>query len=96
MVGVNAFKEENEKIEIPILEISPQVEIQQKTQLSELRASRNNQLVNQCMAELKQAAETDTNLMPILVRSAKAYATVGEMVEALKDVFGEYVEPAEF
>ncbi len=96
VVGVNAFKEENEKIEIPILEISPQVEIQQKTQLSELRASRNNQLVNQCMAELKQAAETDTNLMPILVRSAKAYATVGEMVEALKDVFGEYVEPAEF
>ena len=44
----------------------------------------------------KEAAEQDLNLMPVLVKSAKAYATLGEMVNTLKEVFGEYVEPAEF
>jgi len=96
VVGINAFKEENEKIEIPLLEISAEVEKQQKAQLTDLRTNRDNQLVDQCLAELKQAAKENSNLMPILVKSAKAYATVGEMVEALKNVFGEYVEPAEF
>ncbi len=96
VVGVNSFKDENEKIEIPILEISEEVEEKQKRQLQELRARRDNALVKQCLSELKEAAQNDINLMPILVKSAKAYATVGEMVEALKEVFGEYVEPAEF
>lgn len=96
VVGVNAFKEENEKIEIPLLEISPEVEKKQKSQLKDLRNNRDNQLVDKCIKELKQAAQNNINLMPILVKSAKAYATVGEMVEALKEVFGEYVEPAEF
>ncbi len=96
VVGVNSFKDENEKIEIPILEISQDVEKKQKRQLKELRAQRDNTLVEQCLQELKEAAKNDVNMMPILVKSAKAYATVGEMVEALKEVFGEYVEPAEF
>ena len=96
VVGVNSFQDENEKIEIPILEISEEVEEKQKRQLRELRENRDNTLVTKCLNELKEAARNDINLMPILVRSAKAYATVGEMIEALKEVFGEYVEPAEF
>ncbi len=96
VVGVNAFKDEDEKIEIPILEISEKVELKQKRQLKELREQRDNTLVTQCLNELKEAARKDINMMPVLVKSAKAYATVGEMGEALKEVFGEYVEPAEF
>ena len=96
IVGVNDFVDENEKIEIPILEISPEVEAKQKRQLKELRASRDNALVQACLKELKEAAQNDTNLMPILVKSAKAYATVGEMINTLKDVFGEYMEPVDF
>ena len=48
------------------------------------------------LAKLKSAAENNKNLMPVLVECAKAYATVGEMVNILKEVFGEYVEPADF
>ena len=96
VVGVNAFKDEDEKIEIPILEISPEVEQKQKRQLKELREQRDNALVEECLRELKEAAQNDMNMMPILVKAAKAYATVGEMINALKEVFGEYVEPAEF
>ena len=48
------------------------------------------------MSELKKAAQDGTNLMPILVDCAKEYATLGEMINTLKEVFGEYVEPAEF
>ena len=96
IVGVNQYQDENEKIEIPLLEISEEVEKHQKEQLKKLKADRDNKKVDTLLAELKDAAQNDRNLMPVLVECAKAYATVGEMVNTLKDVFGEYVEPAEF
>jgi len=96
IVGVNKFKDENEKIEIPILEISEEVEKFQVQQLKNLRAQRDNALVHQKLSELKEAARHNKNLMPVLVDCAKAYASVGEMINTLKEVFGEYVEPAEF
>lgn len=96
VVGVNEFKDADEKIEIPLLQISPQVEKQQIKNLRKLRAERDNTKVLACLADLKKATQNNTNLMPILIESAKAYATVGEMINTLKDVFGEYVEPAEF
>ncbi len=96
IVGVNDFVDETEKIEIPILEISPEVEAKQRRQLKELRETRDNNAVRACLTELKEAAERDKNLMPVLIKAAKAYATVGEMINTLKDVFGEYVEPVDF
>jgi methylmalonyl-CoA mutase N-terminal domain/subunit len=96
VVGINEFKDEDQKIEIPLLEISPEVEKKQVERLSQLRKDRNNQAVKEGLAKLKSAAENNKNLMPVLVECAKAYATVGEMVNILKEVFGEYVEPADF
>ena len=96
IVGVNDFKEEDEKIEIPLLQISPSVESNQKAAIKKLRSERNNENVKKCLASLKQAAQGDRNLMPLLIDCAKNYATLGEMVNVLKDVFGEYVEAAEF
>jgi len=96
IVGVNAYKDENESIEIPLLQISPEVEERQRRRLSELRGRRNNLKVEALLNDLKTAAAGSTNLMPILIECAKAYATVGEMIGALKTVFGEYVESAEF
>ncbi len=96
IVGVNDFKDRDEVIEIPLLQISKDVEHNQKKALEELKSKRDNQKVEQTLNALKKAAEDGTNLMPILVDCAKAYATVGEMINTLKDVFGEYVEPAEF
>jgi methylmalonyl-CoA mutase N-terminal domain/subunit len=96
IVGVNEFVEEEESIEIPILEISPDVEIQQRKRLAELRQSRNNDAVQRSLAELRRAAADGKNLMPLLLECTRRYVTLGEMCEALAEVFGVYEEPAVF
>jgi methylmalonyl-CoA mutase N-terminal domain/subunit len=96
IVGVNDFADPDEKIEIPLLLIPDEVEEQQIENLMKLRAGRNNTLVSEKLAELKTAASSDKNLMPVLIDCAKAYCTLGEMVNALKEVFGEYQEPKFF
>ena len=96
IVGVNEFIENDEKIEIPILTIPPEVEIEQKKRLADLRQSRNQQLVEESLAEIKDAAINDKNLMPGLVKAAHNYVTLGEMVGELKEVFGTYEEIAVF
>ncbi len=96
IVGVNAFKDKNEKIEIPLLQVSPEVEKRQVDRLKALKRERDNTKVSSLLKELKQAAVENKNLMPVIVECAKAYATVGEMVNTLKEVFGEYRESADF
>jgi methylmalonyl-CoA mutase N-terminal domain/subunit len=96
IVGVNDFIEEDEKVEIPILEIKKAVEEKQIKRLKDLRQSRNKQKVEKVLASLKDAAVNNRNLMPEFVACAKEYATLGEMINILKEPFGEYIEPAEF
>jgi methylmalonyl-CoA mutase N-terminal domain/subunit len=96
VVGVNEFRDRDEIIEIPLLQISRDVESNQVNALKQLKKDRDNQKVTEKLIILKKTAEDGGNLMPILVECAKEYATVGEMIDTLKDVFGEYVEPAEF
>ena len=96
IVGVNEFVEENEKVDIPILLISPEVEKKQKKQLAELKQSRNQRAVEDSLAEIHTAAEGDTNLMPVLIKAAHNYVTMGEMVNEMKEVFGIYEETAVF
>jgi methylmalonyl-CoA mutase N-terminal domain/subunit len=96
IVGVNDFVEEGGKIEIPLLLIPEEVEKQQIQSLKKLRETRNNEAVHKNLAQLKKAAGDNTNLMPLLIDCAKAYCTLGEMVNTLKDVFGEYEEPKFF
>ena len=96
IVGVNDFVEEGEKIEIPLLLIPEEVEKQQIQGLQKLRENRNNNLALKNLIRLKEAAQADTNLMPLLIDCAKAYCSLGEMVNTLKEVFGEYEEPKFF
>ena len=96
IVGVNEFVEPDEQIEIPILTISPEVEIAQKKRLSEIRQSRNQEAVNKNITEIKDAAINNKNLMPVLLKAARNYVTLGEMVGELKEVFGTYEEIAVF
>ena len=96
IVGVNEFQDKDEKIDIPLLQVSPEVEKQQKERLQELKRERDNNKVQSLLKELKQAAIENRNLVPVIVEAAKAYATVGEMVNTLKEVFGEYQEPTDF
>ncbi|MEJ2054597.1 MAG: methylmalonyl-CoA mutase family protein [Calditrichaceae bacterium] len=96
VVGVNDFCDDDEDLEIPLLEIPPEVEEHQRQALNRLRNERDNECVSQLLGELKQAAIDNVNLMPFLIECAKGYATLGEMIGVLKEVFGEYVEVAEF
>ncbi len=59
-----------------------------------LREERENQKVSQLLDEVRHVAESDDNIMPVLIEAVKAYATVGEISDALRDVFGEYREPS--
>lgn len=96
IVGVNEFVEENEKIDIPILTVSPEVQKQQVKRLSELKQSRNQKAVEESLAEIKQAAIDGSNLMPVFLKAAQNYVTLGEMIGELKEVFGTYEETAVF
>ncbi len=96
IVGVNDYVEEEERIEIPILLISPEVERTQKKRTAEVRSSRDQMKSNEALDALRRAAEDGSNLMPRLIDCTRAYATLGEMCNALAEVFGVYEEPAVF
>jgi len=96
IVGVNQFVDSEEKIEIPILLIPEEVEKMQMQKIRKLKETRDNSQVREKLRLLKSAAEENKNLMPPLVDCAKAYCTLGEMVNTLKEVFGEYDEPKFF
>ncbi|MCP5062497.1 MAG: methylmalonyl-CoA mutase family protein [Ignavibacteriae bacterium] len=96
VVGVNEFVEENEKIDIPILQISKEVEAKQREQLVKLKESRNQSEVYECLNQLDIAARNGENLMPIFIRAAEKYVTLGEMVDVLKEPFGIYEESVVF
>ncbi|MFI5211369.1 MAG: methylmalonyl-CoA mutase [Ignavibacteria bacterium] len=96
IVGVNDFVEEDEKLEIPILKISKEVEVSQVKRLRELKASRNAEKVKESLANLVKAANDGTNLMPRILEASRNYVTLGEMCVALKEPFGVYEEQAVF
>jgi methylmalonyl-CoA mutase N-terminal domain/subunit len=91
IVGVNAFEMEHEPI--PILEIDENVARRQIARLRRVRKTRHSGRAREALAELKKAARDDENLMPFLLKCVKTYATLGEIMESLKDVYGEYEEP---
>ncbi|MFQ5708804.1 MAG: methylmalonyl-CoA mutase [bacterium] len=96
IVGVNAYKEPEEKLAIPILKIDPGVEKEQLASLRKVKDGRDQAPVEVCLRRLKQAAKDGSNLMPHFIECARVYATLGEMVAVLKEEFGEYREPAIF
>lgn len=96
IIGVNEFVEKDEKIDIPILQISPEVEKRQKEKLAQLRANRSDAAVKASIDEIREAGFGHTNLMPVLINAARNYVTLGEMVDTLKVPFGEYTESIVF
>ena len=96
IVGVNEFVEKNEKVDIPILNISPEVEKIQRQRLADLKQSRNIEAVKESINEIRTAAVDNKNLMPAFIKAARNYVTLGEMTGELKEVFGTYEETAVF
>ncbi|HMC37524.1 MAG TPA: methylmalonyl-CoA mutase family protein, partial [Actinomycetota bacterium] len=94
-VGVNEFVDPNDR-PIDVLVIPPETEARQVESVGRLRRKRDAAAVEESLAKLRQAAGTDDNLIPLLVDCARAYCTEGEIIGALREVFGEYTESPRF
>jgi methylmalonyl-CoA mutase N-terminal domain/subunit len=92
LVGVNDYVIEEPECPIDLLRIDPKVEEQQIARLQKLRRERNNDKVKQVLSKLHDAADRDDNLMPMIIEAVKAYATLGEITDVLRKVYGEYKE----
>ncbi|HEU4520773.1 MAG TPA: methylmalonyl-CoA mutase family protein, partial [Thermoanaerobaculia bacterium] len=96
VVGVNAYQMEKED-PYDILYIDESVTGEQLASLERVRSTRNRQAVADSLQRLRTAAaDPSVNTMPLIIDCVKAYATVGEISDALRDVFGTYQEPAAF
>jgi len=91
VVGVNSFIGE-EPLQIELLKIDPAVEEKQVNSLKKLKEERDNETVTRCLAGLKETACSSGNWIPKSLAAVRAYASEGEIVTALKEVFGEYKE----
>ncbi|MBN2430674.1 MAG: methylmalonyl-CoA mutase family protein [Acidobacteria bacterium] len=92
-IGVNHFINEQEKLEIPVLEIDENVEPDQLRRLTEVRRDRDTNAVQLRLEALKKSAAGRDNLIPPLLECVRVYASVGEITDSLIKVFGTYREP---
>jgi methylmalonyl-CoA mutase N-terminal domain/subunit len=88
VVGVNRFSSDEESIDI--VKISPHHEREQVEALKRLRAERDGALVQARLTDVRRAAEGKDNLLPPMREALRAYATIGEVCDVLREVFGEY------
>ena len=96
IVGVNKFISE-EKASIKILRIDPEIEKALIERLNQIKRQRNQAKVKEALSRLRGAAEReDVNLMPFVIDAVKEYATLGEICDTLREVFGEYKPPSIF
>jgi methylmalonyl-CoA mutase N-terminal domain/subunit len=92
IVGVNAYAEDKQPA-IPLLEMDPQGYERQVSRLKEVRQTRDNGRVGQALDRLRIACQGTENSMPFIMDAVHAYATLGEIIGVMKDVFGTYEEP---
>jgi methylmalonyl-CoA mutase N-terminal domain/subunit len=95
-VGVNIYREDEEEEEVQLHEYNPAAAEAQIKSLNEVRRTRDNRKVAQTLKDLEEAARRKENVMPFLLESIRAYATVGEMTRVFKEVYGEFKEPSIF
>ncbi|MHA1771896.1 MAG: acyl-CoA mutase large subunit family protein [Candidatus Thorarchaeota archaeon] len=96
IVGVNEYVLEGEDISIPVLKIDPEVERKQVERLQRIRRERDNKRVQEALDGLRKASEGTENVMPHIVEAVKAYASVGEICDVWREVYGEWDEPKIF
>ena len=73
-----------------LLRVDPAVRVTQVESIQKLKSERDGQRVEKCLADLKLGAEGDVNLMPLILEAVRAYITLGEICNVLREVFGEY------
>ena len=94
IVGVNKYQMESEQSVIPTLVIDESVRAYQLEQLQRVLDTRDSGAVANALDKIRKAALTDANTMPATIEAVRAYATLGEICNALRDVYGVYEEPA--
>jgi len=92
IVGLNEYSIEGEECPIELLRIEPKVEEAQVARLQKLKRERDNRKAKQILEKLHDAAEKDENLMPTIIEAVKAYVTLGEITDVLRQAYGEYKE----
>jgi len=95
VIGVNRFQIE-ERSPQDLLRVDPVLEENQRRKLSQLKQERDTLAVSGSLDRLKEAAAGTGNLMPPILEAVRAYATLGEICDVLRDVFGEYQQKAIF
>jgi len=96
IVGVNQFMDEREEVKIPRFRIDPEVEKVQLERLKQIKENRNQEKVLKHLNKLKKAAESNENVIPYVLNSVKVFATLGEIITTLKEVYGVFKEQIVF
>ena len=89
IVGVNQFTEK-ENVPTDLLRVDDSIRKLQAEKLQKLRAKRDNKNVTACLKNIKNAAREDKNLMPFVIEAVENYATLGEIADSLREIYGEY------
>jgi methylmalonyl-CoA mutase N-terminal domain/subunit len=92
IVGLNEYTTEQEACPIELLRVDPKAEKEQVARLQRLKRERDNRKAQETLQKLHYAAEKGENLMPTIIEAVKAYATLGEITDILRKVYGEYKE----
>jgi methylmalonyl-CoA mutase N-terminal domain/subunit len=93
MIGVNKYNVENEEVDIPLIEIDETVEKEQLERLAAVKRSRDSRRVKECLEDIKKACEKGDNVMPYCIEAVKARASVQEICDVYREVYGEYRDP---
>ncbi len=93
IVGVNDFVLEGEEVTIPVLKIDSEIERKQVERTQRIRSERDKKKFEEALNELRKASEGTDNVMPHVINAVKAHATVGEICDVWRDIWGEWDEP---
>ncbi|MCP4706374.1 MAG: methylmalonyl-CoA mutase, partial [candidate division Zixibacteria bacterium] len=92
IVGVNMFKSSLDSVPSEILTVDPSLEQKQVEKLNNLKKTRNNEKVLQCLNNIKNTAKEKTNIVVPVIEAVEEYATIGEIADCLREIYGEYHE----
>lgn len=93
MIGINKYLEADQQVNIPRTEIDDSIEVEQLRRLAEVKRKRDGRKVADCLRDLANACKKGDNVMPYCIEAVKNYATVQEICDVYREVFGEYRDP---
>ncbi len=93
MIGINKYVQADEQVNIPMTQINDSIEAEQLRRLAEVKRKRDGRKVAECLKDLTNACKKGDNVMPYCIEAVKNYATVQEVCDVYRDVYGEYRDP---